>query len=120
MIGGAEPSRRLDVRLANMRFHVRAGVLAHEREIPQPIEVDLVVRRAPDSSAVLDYRRLYAIVRDLASADPIDYLETLADRVAVGVLALDGVDRVRVAVRKPHVALGGPLDFAEIVVEYRA
>ena len=41
--------------------------------------------------------------------------------VGVEILRLEeGVERVRVAVRKPHVALGGPLDFAEIVVEYRA
>lgn len=103
-----------------MRFHVRAGVLAHEREIAQPIEIDLTVHRAADSDALLDYRRLYAIARDIAVADPIDYLETIADRIALGVLALDGVERVRVAVRKPHVAIGGPLDFAEIVVEYGA
>jgi len=120
VIGGADSKRRLSVKLAGMRFHVRAGVLAHEREIPQPIEVDLVVRRAADSDSVLDYRHLYAIVRDVASADPTDYLETIADRIALAVVALEGVDRVRVAVRKPHVALGGPLEFAEIVVEYRA
>lgn len=120
MTGGAVPRRRLEVKLTGMRFHVCAGVLPHEREIAQPIEIDLVVRRAPDSDAILDYSILYAIVRDVATADPLDYLETIGDRVAFGVLALDGVDRVRVAVRKPHVALGGPLDHAEIVVEYRA
>ena len=120
MTGGAVPRRQLQVKLTGMRFHVRAGVLAHEREIAQPIEIDLVVRRAPDSDAILDYRGLYAIVRDVATADPLDSLETIGDRVALGVLALDGVERVRVAVRKPHVALGGPLDHAEIVVEYRA
>ncbi|MEO7711432.1 MAG: dihydroneopterin aldolase [Gemmatimonadaceae bacterium] len=119
-MGGAAPARRLSVKLAGMRFHVRAGVLPHEREIPQPIEVDLAVRCAADSDSVLDYCHLYAIVRDVASGDPIDYLETIADRIALAVVALEGVERVRVAVRKPHVALGGPLDFAEIVVEYRA
>ena len=120
MTGGAGFRRQLEVKLTGMRFHVRAGVLAHEREIAQPIEIDLVVRRSPDSDAILDYSRLYAIVRDIVTADPLDYLETIADRVALGVLALDGVDRVRVAVRKPHVALGGPLDHAEIVIEYHA
>ena len=103
-----------------MRFHVRAGILAHEREIAQPIEIDLAVRRSADTDAILDYRRLYAIVRDVATADPLEHLETIGDRVALGVLALGGIDRVRVAVRKPHVALGGALDHAEIVVEYLA
>lgn len=120
MTSGADPRRRLEVKLTGMRFHVRAGVLAHEREIAQPIEIDVAVRCAPDGDLIVDYRRLYTIVRDVATADPIDYLETIGDRVALGVLTLDGVERVRVAVRKPHVALGGPLDHAEIVVEYRA
>lgn len=114
---GAPSPDRLQVTLAGMRFHVRVGVLPHERELAQPLEVDLTVRRAPGGAAVLDYRTLYAIVRDVVAAEPLDYLESIAGEVAGRVLALDGAAHVRVAVRKPHVALGGPLAYAEIVVE---
>ena len=115
----SDESTRLEITLAGMRFHVRVGILPYERELAQPLEIDLTVRRATGSDAVLDYRTLYAAVRDVAGAEPLDYLESVADSIAAGVLALDGVASVRVAVRKPHVALGGPLAYAEIVVERR-
>ena len=116
----AAVSNRLQIKLAGMRFHVRVGVLPHEREIAQPLEIDLTVRRAADTDAVLDYRALYAVVRDVVSAEPLDYLESVAGAIAAGVLALGGLTSVRVAVRKPHVALGGPLAHAEIIVEQDA
>jgi dihydroneopterin aldolase len=50
-------------------------------------------------------------------AGPLDYLEEIAGSIAAGVIAFEGVASVRVAVRKPHVALGGPLAHAEVVVE---
>ena len=108
---------RLSITLAGMRFNVRVGILPHEREIPQPLEVDLTVRRGGHAAAVLDYRLLYAVVRDVIEAEPLDYLETVAGEIARGVMSLDDVTGVRVAVRKPHVALGGPLAHAEVVVE---
>ena len=113
----ASQSDRLEITLAGMRFHVRVGVLPHERELAQPLELDLTVRRSASATDVLDYRTLYAIVRDALAAEPLDYLESIAAEIATRVLALDGAAHVRVAVRKPHVALGGPLAYAEIVVE---
>jgi dihydroneopterin aldolase len=108
---------RLAITLAGMRFHVRVGVLPHERELAQPLELDLTVHRAAGVSALLDYRTLYALTREVVEAEPLDYLETIGADVADRVLALDGVAWVRVAVRKPHVVLGGPLDYVEIAVE---
>jgi dihydroneopterin aldolase len=103
-----------------MRFHVRVGVLPHERELAQPLELDLTVRLAAGVSDVLDYRTLYAIVRQVVEAEPLDYLEVIGTAIADRVLALPGAAHVRVAVRKPHVALGGPLAHAEVVVEQDA
>ena len=53
----------------------------------------------------------------IVAAEPLDYLEAVATAVAEGALALPHVRHARVAVRKPHVMLDGPLSFAEIVVE---
>jgi dihydroneopterin aldolase len=100
-----------------MRFHVRVGILPHERELPQPLEIDLAVRVAPGMAGVLDYRELYAAVRMVVDAEPLEYLETIGESILAGVLAMSGVSSARVAVRKPHVALGGPLAHAEVVVE---
>jgi dihydroneopterin aldolase len=111
------PEPSLSVTLAGMRFHVRVGILPHERTLAQPLELDLTVRRRPDSAAVLDYRTLYELVRAVVEAEPLDYLETVAQRIADRAAALDGVRGVRVAVRKPHVMLDGPLAYAEVVLE---
>ena len=103
-----------------MRFHALVGVLAHERELPQPLEVDLSVRleRAMrGDQPALDYRELYALAERVVTAAPVDYLERAAERLAAQALALAPVRAVRVAVRKPHVALAGPLAYAEVVVE---
>ena len=108
-----------EIALMGMRFHARVGILPLEREAPQPLEVDLVVRHAPDRPAVLDYRALYEATRDTVDSDPLTYLEPFAEALALRALAMDGVTWCRVAVRKPHVALGGPLEYAQVSVERR-
>jgi 7,8-dihydroneopterin aldolase/epimerase/oxygenase len=110
-------SPQTEVALMGMRFHVLVGILPHEREIAQPLDVDLVVRHAARETDVLDYRQLYEATRVTIDSDPRTYLEPLAEAIAVRALAFDGVNWCRVALRKPHVALGGPLDFAQVVVE---
>ena len=102
------------ITLKGMSFHTLIGVLPHEREHPQPLEIDLTAWVTPGDD-VVDYRRLYADVRGAIDAQ-LFYLEELANSIAARVLAEKGVHRVRVAVRKPHVPLGGPLDFAEVAV----
>jgi dihydroneopterin aldolase len=99
-----------------MRFHVRIGILPHERTLAQPLELDVTVRRSADAP-LLDYRELYAIVRAVIDEEPLDYLETVAQRIGTRAAALDDVRSVRVAVRKPHVMLDGPLRHAEVVLE---
>jgi dihydroneopterin aldolase len=108
---------RVAITLAGMRFHVRVGILPHERELAQPLEVDLTVRLTRGSADVLDYRALYALTREVIERGPLEYLEAIGSEIASRCLALPAVASVRVAVRKPHVALGGPLAHAEVVVE---
>jgi dihydroneopterin aldolase len=99
-----------------MRFHVRVGTLPHEAELPQPLEVDVSVDLV-DGAGVLDYRQLYEVVSTVTSAEPLRFLEEVAARIADESLLLEGAAKVRVAVRKPHVPLPGPLAHAEIVIE---
>jgi dihydroneopterin aldolase len=105
------------ISLVGMRFHVRVGILPHERDLAQPLEIDLSVTRAADAPGVLDYRTLYAIAVKHTTREPLDYLEALGSAIIDDAVALDGVVHARVAVRKPHVMLDGPLGYAEIVVE---
>lgn len=109
-------STKTEITLKAMRFHSLVGILPHERTTPQPIEIDLTVS-VGDGADVVDYRSLYGAAAGVVSAGPIDFLEEIGDRVATAALALNRrVRSARVAVRKPHVALGGPLAYAEVVV----
>ncbi len=108
------------VTLKGMRFHTHIGVLPHEAEIAQSIEVDVnvwVSGKTGGSAGVVDYRELYDIAAEVLGEGHIKYLEDVGQRICDGALRLGGVSRVNVIVRKPHVALGGPLDYAEVEVE---
>src|SRR5581483_2374652 len=106
-----------EITLKAMRFDALVGILPHEREAPQPIDVDVSAEVA-DGKEIIDYRALYGIAASVLAAGHIDYLEEIADRIADRVAAHSArVRRVRVAVRKPRVALGGRLDYAEVAVE---
>lgn len=103
------------ITLSGMSFHTLIGILPHERELPQPLEIDLTVL-VTRGKGVVDYRDLHAAVRDAAAAGPIDYLEDLAETIARRVLENPRVVRAEIAVRKPHAAVGGPLRFAQVAI----
>ena len=111
------------VTLKAMRFHARIGVLPHEAEIAQSIEVDasLWVRRIsgtkPTLKDIVDYRRVYELVADVVTTGHTNFLEEVGERIAQRALEVPLVERVRIAVRKPNVALPGPLDYAEVALE---
>ncbi|MDQ6736254.1 MAG: dihydroneopterin aldolase [Gemmatimonadota bacterium] len=109
------------VALKGMRFHTRVGVLPHEAELPQPVEVDVsvAVDRALRLPRVLDYVALYAAVAKVMSARHIAYLEEAAERVAAAALELEGVVAATISIRKPHVPLPGPVEFAEVTITRR-
>lgn len=115
------------IRLFQMRFHAIIGDLPHEREQPQPLEVDLEVE-TPFASvagvdtldAGVDYRELYDVVARSMSTDPKlapRLLETLCVRIAESVASLPGTERVVVRCRKPWAALAGPVERVEVEVE---
>lgn len=112
------------ITLCGMRFHTRVGLLPHEEHVAQPLELDLTVylslRRAgaTDSPrALLDYRSLYEAVATTVGASHHRLLEGLCERIAEKVLAFETVETVRVAARKPHAPIAGPLDYVEVVIE---
>lgn len=105
-----------------MQFHAHVGVLPHEAEFAQPIEIDLCVwatrgESSPGSDGIIDYRHLYDLVAGAVARGHIRYLEELVDTIADGALAMDAVSRVEVRARKPHVTLPGPLMHAEVSMD---
>ena len=97
------------------------GVFEHERREGQVFLVDLVLgldtRRAAASDDLhdtVDYGSLVAHVKAAVESDPVDLIETVAQRIS-GVCLLDSrVEWVRVTVHKP----GAPIDatFADVTL----
>ncbi len=107
-----------------MKFHTCVGLLPHEAHVPQPLELDLTVwlslrsvGETDSPRALLDYRRLYAIVADTVGDSHHRLLEALCEKIAARTLEIPQVDRVRVAARKPHAPIDGPIDYVEVVLE---
>ncbi|MGD8727796.1 MAG: dihydroneopterin aldolase [Gemmatimonadales bacterium] len=112
------------ISLKGMRFHTLVGVLPHERHVPQPLELDLTAwlstRGAGKTDSLrdlLDYRDLYSVVADTVGESHHKLLEALCEKIAEQVLVLGNVRSVRIAARKPHAPLGGPVDCVEVVLE---
>ena len=104
-----------------MQFHTLVGILPHEQEFPQPLEMDVTVwlDAGPPGATFtgVDYRQLHGAIATAVEAQPIGYLEELVERAAGAVMEITAVSRVRVTARKPNVALPGPLAYAEVVFE---
>lgn len=112
------------ITLRGMRFHTLVGLLPHEEKFPQPLELDVTafldlsrVGASDSPRMLLDYRTLYQAVSDAVGMSHHKLLEALCERVASAALSLEGVARVRVAARKPHAPIPGPLESVEVVVE---
>lgn len=106
-----------EITLRAMRFHALVGILPHERELPQPIEID-VTARLGEGEGIVDYRRMYDATASVFSDGPIDFLEEIAERLAHRLFEDHRrIAWIRIAVRKPQVALGGPLAYAEVALE---
>jgi len=112
--------------LHNIQLEGRHGYHDHERETPQPFEVDvelvLDLRQAgvsDDLAKTVDYGAVYELVRAVVEGPSIHLLEAIAERISAAILDAFPVDEVGVRVRKPAVQLGGPLDDASVEIRRR-
>ncbi|MGY4643914.1 2-amino-4-hydroxy-6-hydroxymethyldihydropteridine diphosphokinase [Cellulomonas sp. URHB0016] len=114
--------RRLDqIRLSGIAATGYHGVFEHERRDGQTFVADVVVhldtRRAAagdDLAHTLHYGELAQQVADVLAGDPVDLIETVAERIAATVLAAGIVQAVDVAVHKPQAPI--PVPFGDVVV----
>lgn len=99
----------------------RHGVFDHEKADGQPFSVD--VRLDLDTSAAagsdslsdtVDYGAVANAVHALIVGEPVDLIETLAERIAEACLAWPAVSRVRVVVHKPQAPIEVPFDDVEV------
>ncbi len=84
------------------------GVLDFERRDGQVFVVDLVLgldtraaARSDDLQDTVDYGTLVAAVKKLIESDPVDLIETLAERISTVCLADERVEWSEVTVHKP-------------------
>jgi dihydroneopterin aldolase len=109
--------------LRGLYAHGRHGVLPIERETGQTFVVDAVIemdtRPAGRSDALddtVDYgvlaQRLVAIVE----GEPVDLLETLAQRLADACLADPRVDAAEITVHKPQAPVGVPVEDVAVTI----
>ncbi len=113
-----------EIALTGLRAMGYHGVLAEERVAGQLFIVDVVLRLslAPaaagdDLSATVDYGELASRVVRAVESDPVDLIETVAQRVVAIAFSYPVVEGVEVTVHKPNAPITVP--FADVSVTLR-
>lgn len=94
--------------LTGLRFDASLGILEHEKDQPQPIQVDAELNLGTqpltpsddDITHVLDYRKVRQIIITECTAVHVNLLESLIGKLAHRLMQLPGVQGVRVKIAK--------------------
>lgn len=107
--------------LTGLRVRAHHGVYDFERENGQDFVVDVTAwldlaapAASDDVAATVHYGELAEEIADAVRRDPVDLIETVAERVAGVVLAHPPVDAVEVTVHKPDAPISVP--FGDVAV----
>ena len=110
--------------MKGMKFYSHSGLYPFEREVGQPIEVDVIcsldLKKAGESDKfgdTLDYSGIYEKVGKVMERGTHSLIEALANDIAVSILGFEPVSKVEVHCRKPKVRLSGILDYVEVAIE---
>nr|WP_201468776.1 dihydroneopterin aldolase [Microbacterium hydrocarbonoxydans] len=110
-----------EIVLTGLTVFGRHGVYDHEREDGQEFTIDLTLRMplrdAAASDDVVDtvhYGELAEKVAAVVAGEPVNLIETLAERIADVALFDTRVHSVTVTVHKPHAPIA--LTFADVAV----
>ena len=109
--------------LTGLRFDANLGILAEEKNGPQPIQVDAELSlgtqplqpRDDDIGHVLDYRRVRQIIIDECTAEHVNLLESLIGKLVQRLMQLPGVVGVRVKIAKVEI-----FDDCEVAIRMEA
>jgi dihydroneopterin aldolase len=110
--------------LTGLRASAHHGVFAHERENGQEFVIDVSVwldsraaAQSDDLAQTVNYGVLAEEVVGAVERDPVDLIETVAERIATVALAHPGVLRTRVTLHKPSAPITVPFDDVSITIE---
>lgn len=113
-----------EITLTGVRAFGYHGVYADEKRDGQEFVVDaalsMSLRRAAETDDVTDtvhYGELAERIVALVEGEPVDLLETLAQRIADEVLTDERVASVRITVHKPQAPI--PVPFGDVAVTVR-
>jgi dihydroneopterin aldolase len=117
----AVASTRDRITLTGIRVRAHHGVFDFEREQGQEfvvdvsVAVDLAAAASGDELArTVHYGELAVAVAQAVERDPVDLIETVAERVAAVALGFPGVEQAEVTVHKPQAPIEVP--FADVAV----
>lgn len=109
-----------------IEIHAHHGVFDFERRDGQLFVIDLMLSldTAPAASgdelgATVDYGELVLAVKAAVEADPVDLIETLAQRIADVCLGYDLVDQVEVTVHKPQAPIAATFSDVALTITRR-
>lgn len=117
-------SERLDeIRLTGLRARGHHGVFEHERRDGQEFVADVTVRlplgpaaEGDDLARTVHYGELAERVVAAIERDPVDLLETLAERIAEVALSFPAVRETVVTVHKPSAPIAVPFDDVSVTI----
>ncbi len=111
------------IRLYDLRYQSCHGVLPHEHMIPQQFRVDVEIglntREAARSDRLeesVNYADVVGRVTDVMEGDPINLIETLAERIASAVLSFPHVGQVGVRVKKMAPPVAHTVGYVEVEI----
>ena len=112
------------IALTGLRVRGHHGVLAQERRDGQDFLVDAVLHldlrpagETDDLTRTVHYGELAERLAAIVAGEPVNLLETLADRLVTACLADERVTAAEVTVHKPQAPI--PLEFADVAVTLR-
>lgn len=113
-----------EIALTGLRVLGHHGVFDHERRDGQEflvdarLYVDTAAAAASDDVAdTVHYGEVAERIAAIVAGEPVNLLETLAQRIAEAVLAFAGVRMVAITVHKPQAPI--PLTFSDVSVTIR-
>ena len=112
-----------EITLTGLRAFAHHGVFDHERADGQEFVVDVTVHvdlraaaSSDDLSRTVHYGELAEAVVAAIERDPVDLIETLAERIAEVALGFPATQVVDVTVHKPHAPITVPFDDVSVTI----
>ncbi len=112
-----------EITLTGLRASAFHGVLEQERRTGQIFVIDVTVflsladaGRTDDLDRTIHYGELAEQIVSAVESDPVDLIETVAERVAGVVLAYDAAQFTRVTVHKPNAPISVPFDDVSVTI----